>query len=255
MAPPSYQLPPTRLFPPTVLASGEVMRWEDNPHPIILFKPLIWLIIVSIIFVVCLAFASLADVCIIGPAIFWLIFGLLPFIMALIAWKYTLYGITDKRVLWQRGFLGKSRESVPFDKIINFGVDYGFIEKIVGCGTITISTAGGVMKITKRRGALGGGIYWHAVRQPDVTEKLLHDIIDAETKRKKAEEYRAMAEAFRGAPASPYQPPPPVPPVQPTYQPPPPVPPAQSICTTCGRPLTYVQQYQRWYCESCRKYA
>jgi hypothetical protein len=26
-------------------------------------------------------------------------------------------------------------------------------------------------------------------------------------------------------------------------------------CPTCGRPLTYVQQYNRWYCYSCQKYA
>jgi hypothetical protein len=26
------------------------------------------------------------------------------------------------------------------------------------------------------------------------------------------------------------------------------------ICQTCGGPLTYVQQYQRWYCERERKY-
>jgi len=27
------------------------------------------------------------------------------------------------------------------------------------------------------------------------------------------------------------------------------------VCPTCGGPLTYVQQYQRWYCEKERKYA
>jgi hypothetical protein len=26
------------------------------------------------------------------------------------------------------------------------------------------------------------------------------------------------------------------------------------VCSTCGGPLTYVQQYQRWYCEKERKY-
>lgn len=25
-------------------------------------------------------------------------------------------------------------------------------------------------------------------------------------------------------------------------------------CPTCGGPLTYVQQYQRWYCTKCQKY-
>lgn len=27
-----------------------------------------------------------------------------------------------------------------------------------------------------------------------------------------------------------------------------------ATCSTCGGPLTYVQQYQRWYCTRCQKY-
>jgi len=27
------------------------------------------------------------------------------------------------------------------------------------------------------------------------------------------------------------------------------------LCQTCGGPLTYVPQYQRWYCYKCGKYA
>ena len=35
--------------------------------------------------------------------------------------------------------------------------------------------------------------------------------------------------------------------------PPPPTAMAQ-MCPTCGQPLTFVQQYNRWYCANCRKY-
>jgi hypothetical protein len=38
------------------------------------------------------------------------------------------------------------------------------------------------------------------------------------------------------------------PPGAPATAPPPPT------CPTCGQPLTYVQQYQRWYCEKEQKY-
>jgi sporulation protein YlmC with PRC-barrel domain len=27
-----------------------------------------------------------------------------------------------------------------------------------------------------------------------------------------------------------------------------------ATCSTCGGPLTYIQQYQRWYCTRCQKY-
>ena len=29
---------------------------------------------------------------------------------------------------------------------------------------------------------------------------------------------------------------------------------SQPLCQTCGRPLTYIQQYQRWYCYNEKKY-
>jgi hypothetical protein len=36
--------------------------------------------------------------------------------------------------------------------------------------------------------------------------------------------------------------------------PPPPPPPSAQICPTCGGPLRYIQQYQRWYCDKELKY-
>jgi hypothetical protein len=50
-------------------------------------------------------------------------------------------------------------------------------------------------------------------------------------------------------------PPPPAP--APTTVPPPPAPPEQPTypCKHCSNPLSYVYQYQKWYCYSCNKYA
>jgi hypothetical protein len=45
----------------------------------------------------------------------------------------------------------------------------------------------------------------------------------------------------------------PPPPTVPEYPSPPPKPAAQ-VCSTCGNPLTFVQQVNRWYCAYCRKY-
>lgn len=36
--------------------------------------------------------------------------------------------------------------------------------------------------------------------------------------------------------------------------PPPPPPPKSPTCPTCGNPLSYIQQYQRWYCYKEQKY-
>jgi len=44
----------------------------------------------------------------------------------------------------------------------------------------------------------------------------------------------------------------------PSTQPPAPSPapsPATPVCPSCGGPLRYIQQYQRWYCDKEQKYA
>lgn len=40
----------------------------------------------------------------------------------------------------------------------------------------------------------------------------------------------------------------------PTATQPPPTSPTTPICPTCGGPLRYIQQYQRWYCDREQKY-
>jgi hypothetical protein len=46
------------------------------------------------------------------------------------------------------------------------------------------------------------------------------------------------------------------PPISPAYAPPAPPPAATTpVCSTCGGPLTYIEQYKRWYCYKCQKYA
>ncbi len=41
---------------------------------------------------------------------------------------------------------------------------------------------------------------------------------------------------------------------QPAYSAAPPPPPPTPPCPTCGKPLSYIQQYQRWYCYNEKKY-
>lgn len=48
---------------------------------------------------------------------------------------------------------------------------------------------------------------------------------------------------------------PPVPPSPPpSYQAPPPSAPGQYTCNYCHQPLRFMSEYQRWYCDYCRRY-
>lgn len=72
---------------------------------------------------------------------------------SLLSYSYIHYAITNKRVIMQRGLIGRDFQMVDFDKITNAEVNVGIIDKLVGnsSGTILISTAGTFVQT--RRGA------------------------------------------------------------------------------------------------------
>jgi uncharacterized membrane protein YdbT with pleckstrin-like domain len=61
-----------------------------------------------------------------------------------LVYKYTYYAITNKRVIIQKGLIGRDFEIVDFDKITNAEVNVGVLDKLFGgnSGSILISTAG-----------------------------------------------------------------------------------------------------------------
>jgi len=61
-----------------------------------------------------------------------------------------------------------------------------------------------------------------------------------------------------GSPATVPPPPGPTPAPAPATTAPPPPPPApkpeEKLCPKCGKPLTYIKEYDRWYCYNCKQY-
>lgn len=77
---------------------------------------------------------------------FWIGVGIVfgtPIYKALV-YKHTYYAVTNKRVLLQKGLIGRDFEMVDFDQITNSEVNVGVLDKLFGngSGSIIISTAG-----------------------------------------------------------------------------------------------------------------
>jgi len=86
-----------------------------------------------------------------GPIVFllphfwvgiFLLFG--PTLYNSFSYKNTYYAITNKRVVLQKGWIGRSFETVDFDKITNTEVTIGIFDRLLmqNTGSILISTAG-----------------------------------------------------------------------------------------------------------------
>ncbi|MEK6888640.1 MAG: PH domain-containing protein [Nanoarchaeota archaeon] len=77
---------------------------------------------------------------------FWIgvafVFGI-PIYKALV-WKHTYYAVTNKRVLVQKGLIGRDFEMIDFDQITNAEVRVGLLDILFGrhSGSILLSTAG-----------------------------------------------------------------------------------------------------------------
>lgn len=102
---------------------------------------------------------------------------------------------------------------------------------------------------------------WGEDRAPDMSEILTkldnfhsaltqHNVIYEVTTSDPMYHIKEMGQSLSGATAS--QAPEPIP--QRPTPPASPVEPAVEICPTCSQEGTYVKQYDRWYCRSCRKY-
>lgn len=108
-----------------------------------------------------------------------LVFGI-P-IYQILVFKHTYYAITDKRVILQKGWIGRDFEIIDFDQITNAEVNVGVFDKLFGSGntgSILISTAGSFTYT--RRGAVQKPYTLRNVVNPyevfKFFKKVIHDV-------------------------------------------------------------------------------
>lgn len=75
-------------------------------------------------------------------------------IYRLLVFNHTHYAITDKRILFQGGVVGRDFEMLDFDQITNADVTVGVLDKIFGGGSGSISLASAGTFTYTRRGAI-----------------------------------------------------------------------------------------------------
>src|SRR5437868_1748883 len=84
-------------------------------------------------------FASYARIAVVVVAIILLtIWSFVPYLR----WKNTGYVLTTHRFSISTGVLNKSTDEIPMTKVNTVSSDQGFIERLLGCGTLTVESAG-----------------------------------------------------------------------------------------------------------------
>ena len=63
------------------------------------------------------------------------------FVIPWIKWLTSTYTITTKRIITRHGIINKKGHDLPITRISDVAMDRDFIDRIFGCGTLTLQTS------------------------------------------------------------------------------------------------------------------
>ena len=132
-------------FPEDMLTKDEHVVLHLHPHWKALIRPV--LVLVLAVAAVVAAFVllpagtvgtigtyAIAAVCLV--LVLWL--SAWPFLV----WRTTHYVFTNERVILQHGVFSRERRDIPLTRVNDHSMSQRFIERLLGCGTLTIESAG-----------------------------------------------------------------------------------------------------------------
>ncbi|MGI0128708.1 MAG: PH domain-containing protein [Thermoplasmata archaeon] len=94
------------------------------------------------------------------------VIGLLWTLVRAVRWVRTVYAVTSHRVIVQTGILGKDFHEIPVTQVRGVDVHQGFLQRILGYGTVHVSSEGG----TKL-----GNEDWKGIPKPFRFQKMIED--------------------------------------------------------------------------------
>jgi uncharacterized membrane protein YdbT with pleckstrin-like domain len=130
-------------YPKRLLTTGEEIVREFRPHWRMLFVPFGWTVLLVAAVILTWIFPpkdtawfDWGVTAIAGIA--WLILGLYPFI----AWWFTLYVLTNERLIARSGIFSRHGLEIPLEQINDLSFHQSIIERVLRCGDLLIESAG-----------------------------------------------------------------------------------------------------------------
>jgi len=129
-------------YPKRLLTEGEEIVREFRPHWRMLVIPLGWTLLLGAAVVLTWIFPpeqSWFDWGVTGVAgVAWLVLGLYP----LIAWFFTLYVLTNERLIARSGVLARHGLEIPLEQINDVTFTQTILERVLHSGDLLIESAG-----------------------------------------------------------------------------------------------------------------
>jgi uncharacterized membrane protein YdbT with pleckstrin-like domain len=132
-------------FPESVLTKDERVVSHLHPH---------WKALIRPVLVVLVAIAAVVVAAVFLPTAGWSTAALyIVGVLALVAvatlafwpwlvWRTTHYVFTNERVILRTGVFSRAGRDIPLGRVNDVSFSHGVIERMLGCGTLTIESAG-----------------------------------------------------------------------------------------------------------------
>jgi len=156
-------------FPRRLLIPDEELVLDLRPHPIALVMPTI----VTIVgFVAASWLTAKTDV---ADWVWWVLFLILLVLYPvpkLIAWLTSNFAVTSDRVIHRQGFIAKRSMEIPLEAINDVRFEQGILDRMVGAGTLIISSASEFGRNT-----------FDDIRHPEAVQKVIYEQGESNKKR------------------------------------------------------------------------
>jgi len=123
-----------------VLTKDEHVDMHLHPH----WKALFWPVVAGIVLI-----AGTVAAGVLLPLVAFAIIGAVALVLLVwfsvwpwLKWRTTHYVFTNERVIMRHGVFSREGRDIPLNRVNDVSFQHSFFERMLGCGTLTIESAG-----------------------------------------------------------------------------------------------------------------
>jgi uncharacterized membrane protein YdbT with pleckstrin-like domain len=128
-------------YPHKLLGEGESIVLDLHPHWKVVFVPFLELLVILGLagFLLAQGYSDTANYVIVGIGA---LLVLVLFVVPVLKWRTTQFVVTTERVVMRSGVLGRQGRDIPLVRINDVSFNHTFFERLLGCGTLVVESAG-----------------------------------------------------------------------------------------------------------------
>ncbi|MFN2537780.1 MAG: PH domain-containing protein [Mycobacteriales bacterium] len=128
-------------YPRKLLGEDESVVLDLYPHWKVIFLPFLELLALLALagFLLAVVDGSTQHYVIVGIA---LLLVVVLFVVPLLKWRTTHFVLTSERVVMRSGVLARQGRDIPLARINDVSFQHSFFERLLGCGTLVVESAG-----------------------------------------------------------------------------------------------------------------